>query len=120
MVPQPDHNMHYQAGIDWTKAARIAMAPDPAAPKKDGFVTSFGRCKSASGRLDCQQKDATLHPLASGPSIKYPATVGHRRDRVPNRDSFLRGGTQFKSFQHSSKTGSDWFASKKCSGGLCM
>lgn len=90
--------MHYQAGIDWTKAARLAMggaAQDADNVGNDELVER--------SRDDINVFPAVDTALRSQPSIKYPSTVGDRSRRDPERDSFLRGGHQFKSLQHRSR-----------------
>lgn len=81
--------MHHQPGIDWTKAARLAMGINP------DFAADTGLPDDNASHCDsgfCNAGENTIY----GTSIKYPASVGQRPFRDASRDSFLRGGSQFK------------------------
>ena len=86
MRRDPYQNICSQPGIDWTKAARLAMNPDADLEDED--------------YLGFEYQEALPKP-----TIKYPLPVGKHLNRDPERDSFLRGGTQFKSLQHNPKSG---------------
>lgn len=101
MQPRNIQDLHYQAGIDWTKAARLAMG------KSDGLDASsrpHDACSNNNGR-DIDTFSLQPEQLVRRASIKYPATVGKGANRLAERDSFLRGGEQFKSFQNRRKAG---------------
>lgn len=85
-----------QPGIDWTKAARIAMGVGREANDS---------CHLSTAELYQAETSLTGNAEASNASIKYPVTIGKHLNRVPERDSFLRGGTQFSKFQQAPKAG---------------
>lgn len=92
--------MHYQAGIDWLKAARLAMGAEHVEGRQHDNSTSCPATPVLDDPYVSSDADAQTDPL----TIKYPPMVGKHLKRHPERDSFLRGGTQFKSFQHGLKS----------------
>ena len=88
------YTMHEHAGIDWTKAARLAMGVNQAT-QADMFDN---QSEWSSIHLESQVEPSSV-------AIKYPLNAGKHLNRVPERDSFLRGGTQFKTLDRGFKSG---------------
>ena len=95
----PYHTACAQPGIDWTKAARIAMNP-VTSPFQSPFDNDCFPTEWDAGEFSVNAPTTSQHA-----AIKYPATVGKHLNRNPERDSFLRGGSQFHSIKQSTKSG---------------